>query len=567
VKRRAATWIRWVLAAAAIVELLFAALERAFGGWVWRLGPLVLRATDPTRPAIAACLIVLVLLVWRAPQPRWLVLVPLVPLLALQLAQSAPRRVGDGAEYVAMAMNLAAGSRPSLTASQIARAAAAFPNDTGFDLVMPELRGADGRQDFPHFWLYPLLAAPFVRAAAGLGWHPAAGFTVLNLLLLAAAVAAILWRAGVWPALLLGVGPVLWWVDKAHTEVLTFAVLTVAIVSLPVAPWWALLALGVGAAQNPALLAAWAVAALVAVVARGVRDRRVWAGAAAGLTVAALHPLYYALRLGRWSGLAAGVDRHWPTLREFTTVVADPNLGIFVLDPVLTAAVAGAVVLLVARTRRRLWSLECVGAAGMALVLLAMFTQTTNVNSGGTPGPSRYGLWLLPLTLPFLADLPEDAGWVRALAAASVIWCAVFFAPRAPDRYLTPTPLARWLWLHHPALDNPVAEVFAERVTGRDPAPPPPVATRGCEKVLLVGRGGQPAWPSACSGAPAPEACLGPGVLCYANRSRRGYTFAAAPSVPSWRRSHGIMAGAVRDAPDPVAPSRGAPGAAARLSR
>ena len=33
-----------------------------------------------------------------------------------------------------------------------------------------------------------------------------------------------------------------------------------------------------------------------------------------------MHPLYYEIRLGIWSTLTHGVDRHWPSLRELTTV-------------------------------------------------------------------------------------------------------------------------------------------------------------------------------------------------------------------------------------------------------
>ena len=39
-----------------------------------------------------------------------------------------------------------------------------FANAT---LAHPDLVGRDGRQDLPHFWLYPLLAAPLVKAAPG----------------------------------------------------------------------------------------------------------------------------------------------------------------------------------------------------------------------------------------------------------------------------------------------------------------------------------------------------------------------------------------------------------------
>jgi hypothetical protein len=51
------------------------------------------------------------------------------------------------------------------------------------------------------------------------------------------------------------------------------------------------------------------------------RDARVWGGAAAGIALALLHPLYYALRLGIWSPLRPAVVPHWPGMAELTAVL------------------------------------------------------------------------------------------------------------------------------------------------------------------------------------------------------------------------------------------------------
>ncbi len=537
--RGPATWMERLLVVAGIVECGVALVVAFSGGGQWRLGPLLLSATDASRPAIVACLLFAFRLLLRPPRRiRSLLAALLAALAAALVLQSTLRRVGDGAEYVAMAVNLSRGSRPSLTPAQLAAAGAFFPGDTGFRLDLPELVGSDGRQDFPHFWLYSLLAAPFVRAATAAGASPMAGFCALNVVLLAAALAVAMWRYGPVPTLFVVAGPVLWWVDKAHTEALTVSALTVGIALLSPAPWWSLVVLGIGTAQNPPLAVAWIIVLATALATRGLKERRVWLGAAAGAAVAAIHPLYYAVRLGRLSGLTEGLDRHWPSARELLTVLIDPNVGILVLDPFLTVALVAALVYACRRVPRNLRAADHLAATGIAAALLIVFAQTTNFNSGGTPGPSRYGLWLLPLALPFLGDVPERAAWGRGLALASLIWCCVVFAPRRPDHYLQPTPIASRLWSTWPALDNPVAEVFAERVSGREPSPPPPVATADCSKVLLAGRDGQPAWPSRCTPAPAPAFCLESGALCYANRSGAGYGFSRAPSGPAWRRTH-----------------------------
>src|SRR5207244_2850957 len=80
------------------------------------------------------------------------------------------------------------------------------------------LEGRDGRFDFEHFWLYPLLASPAVAIARALHVHPAAGFTALNLALLILLVGLIARRGGREIAVLVAC-LMLWWVDKAHAEV------------------------------------------------------------------------------------------------------------------------------------------------------------------------------------------------------------------------------------------------------------------------------------------------------------------------------------------------------------
>jgi hypothetical protein len=482
------------------------------------------------------------------PRSRALFLGALLALLLSLTLQSTPRQVGDAGEYVVMARKLGHLARPSLTAEDLAVARQLFPGDPGERLDMPQLRGPDGRQDLPHFWLYPLLAAPFVRIAEATGANLITGFTVLNLLLLMALAALLLRRVSVAVAALIVAGPIVWWLDKAHAEVLTYVLLAFALVEMAHAPWWSIVALGFASAQNPPIAAAMLTTIGIALQRTGWRDRRIWSATALGVLLAALHPLYYYSRLRVWTGLYEGIDRHWPTWREFLTVPFDPNLGIFVHDPLLLVATIIAAIEVITRPRTPKASPEAAEATvfprlgrngGIGLGLIAMlfllsFTQTTNVNSGGTPDPSRYGLWLVPFALPILAAVPGQPSWLTAIAAASVAWCAWAFAPALPDQNLRPTSFAAALWSRWPGVDNPLAEVFAERTAGRELARPP-VATAGCEKVLLWGDGSGAAWPSACTPVTIPANCQAKNALCYANRVDGTYRFVEAQSPPAWR--------------------------------
>jgi hypothetical protein len=410
------------------------------------------------------------------------------------VAQSTPRYVGDASEYVVMSMNIARFSPPSLTPDGLARARTMTPAARDVHRVQPTL---------------------------------SAGLSV-------GAAALLAMRVPPAVVLLVAAGPVLWWVDKSHTEVFTFSLITTALLLLPSSPWWSIVAFGMAATQNPPLGGAMVIAIAFALCQRGWRDRRVWIASTAGLILAGIHPLYYHSRLGVWSGLSQGIDPHWPSIRELTTVAFDPNLGIFVHDPILFAAIVIALVEVVTRPGRRVLDIEGGTVAAVAALLLLSFTQAGNFNSGGTPGPGRYGLWLVPFAVPICAAVPANARWIRVLAAAAVVWCAWAFAPSLPDQYLQPTRLAAAIWRLRPGLDDPVAEVFAERVAGHEPALPP-VATAGCEKVLLVGDGTGTEWPKGCASESVPDFCRDKGALCYANRTDTSYRFVPAPSPPAWR--------------------------------
>jgi hypothetical protein len=171
-------------------------------------------------------------------------------------------------------------------------------------------------------------------------------------------------------------------------------------------------------------------------------------------------------------------------------------------------------------------------------LLLPAFAQTTNVNHGGTPGPSRYGLWLIPLALPLVLAAEREPGprqrraWA-ALCASSFVLSLVAFAPRRPEAHLTPSPVAAWVWRHAPSLDSPLPEIFAERVTGEDGILLLPIATSDCRKVLFAPSGTGGWWPIRCPppGEPPPPSA----DLRYANGAGSEWRWAPAPAQPAFR--------------------------------
>ena len=220
-------------------------------------------------------------------------------------------------------------------------------------------------------------------------------------------------------------------------------------------------------------------------------------------------------------------------------VIADTNLGLIANAPVFVLAAALAVGVVLVRGPRRLFGIDILFALAAGALFLASFSQTSNYNHGGTPRMSRYAVWLIPLVAPFLRRVEDfKAPWTRGAAAVLVgltcAWSLASFHPALPET-ATPSPLARWLWTHYPAVDNPIPEVFVERIRATDGRWRLPTSTPDCRKILLMGRGDtNPAWPLPCFPADLPPECRRPGALCYANRQGMGYEFSLVPKPSHW---------------------------------
>lgn len=451
-------------------------------------------------------------------------------ILGVLVATSPPRQVGDAGDYYAMALNLAAGHPPSLSNPDITRIREQF---TRFGLVFPGLLPQfveRGRQDFTHFWLYSALAAPLVWIAERAGVHPAWAFTWLNIACLLAAAAVATPRLGVRATLLLFVSPILWWSDKVHVEAFLFALMVAGLVLVQERPRWGFALLGAATAQNPSI----AIVLLLFAAASGwqqpnkIPAAHVAIAAMLGLLIASIHPLYFAVRLHTLTPLTVSTDRHWPAGNELLAVLSDPNIGLIPNAPVLCLAAAFAILVTLWRRPLLQW---CVASAVSAVALLVVFSQTTNINHGGTRGMSRYGLMLVPLLVPWLREAATNGRpWLdrafTTVVCLSAAWAIVDFHPKRPDETMVPTRLASALWSRFPAYDNPPAEIFAERLSPRHLEDPVlPTATPTCSKLLLLAG----KWPVPCPPATVPDRCLREGQLCYANETPIGYDFVVLP--------------------------------------
>ncbi len=441
--------------------------------------------------------------------------------------QASPTRVGASDEHVALALNLARGGGPTLSAADIAAvdAALAEAGEPPVSPNLPELVGRDGQREVPHFWLYAATSVPLVWLTQVLSINPLWAFTILNVLLLVGLALVVSTTGGApWTALLV-LSPIVWWVDKPSADVLIYTAVAAGLLLWASRPSVALVLLAVAASQNPGFLLVVALFAVWGSIERPARllcpRWRTGLVVAALLTLAA--PTYYLWRLGIPSPLTVYAPTRFPGLLELFFPFTDINMGLVARFPPFVLAVVSAVYLLARHELVRLREPFVATTALAAIALLYVVSQPLDQNHDGSPDLSRYALWLMPLAVPILMQAATSARQTTrrvgvAFALAGALWTLAEFRPARAERHLQPTPLAHWLWTRHPMWNNPRAESFAERVSHRRPAVIP-TATGGCEKVLLF----EGEWPVHCLPVgQTPEHCREVGRFCYANRTATG---------------------------------------------
>ena len=464
------------------------------------------------------------------------------------LVVAAPRQtVGDGGEYLSYALSFARFEGPAMTTESFREITAEIQTwDPGFgvdDLESRSRARRDEELEFLHFWLYSALAAPAVAVVRLVGLDPRHGFVVFNVALMVLAFFLMCRRFGAPVAVFLATGPILWWADKAHPEAMLFSLTFMAFSLWMERPALALLCAGALGAQVPpygVLIPLFAVAILYCRP-NWRPDRTLLLAIAGAIALALAAPAHYLFHFGRSSLLAGGGAGTWtwPSIGEISTPIGDLNIGLFPNHPLLLVAMVTAL-LFVARDWRRLRRVD-IGIAFVAVVILLMaFPQIRNWTHGGTPGVSRFAVWLIPFALPLLVAPAISALWMRVfsvLALGSVIYGVAYFAPSVTQlaHRSEPSWIARQVWHHAPSWSRPLPLVFAGIVKPHKTTMP--IAASGCGKVLLVGRGEvQGMWPRPCFPAPVAPACREPGRFCWANRTADGYVFEVVteetPAVP-----------------------------------
>ena len=155
-------------------------------------------------------------------------------ILCIAAILAAPVRVGDGMEYIAMAKALSELRLPAYSATELQEFyqwsdSQPYQGFGDVRLEFPSLTGFDSRQDFPHFWFYPLLSVPFWWTLKLLHLPVVHAFTLLNVTLLGIALRVGLSTYSPMALCLVIASPIIWFLNKAHTETFTFSLVIIGI--------------------------------------------------------------------------------------------------------------------------------------------------------------------------------------------------------------------------------------------------------------------------------------------------------------------------------------------------
>lgn len=424
-----------------------------------------------------------------------------------------PVRVGDGSEYYAMFLSWAETRRPWMTPPAFDAYERLFAsNQIGYMVPRDSLEEAfpalrlNGQADFNHFWFYSLLAY-LAAAALGLfgvsvGVHQ--GFLLLHLGLLLASfamAARLLSTRGVLAVAVLTLSsPMVWYLDKVHTELFTYCTVLMAVIALMRDRYLvAALCLALASTQNPsfALLAALPYGYRFVVLGRRPFSWLETVLAVATALIVLAHPVYYFLRFGvPTPQMLAGGASIGANLAYLHIWLLDPDIGLFPNWPVgVLLVVIGTVALWPQPFRLARPSFLVVFAGLFFAVNLLAHASTTNLNSGATPGPARYALWYIPMFLPVVM---AAFGWMTPLRRKWALWGLVLVLscvnlraswPGWAENNFAPTRLSRFVQTYLSALYTPPAEVFAERFSGLGEGSRAPYARAivgpDCRKVLV----------------------------------------------------------------------------------
>lgn len=380
-----------------------------------------------------------------------------------------PRRYGDGWEYLGMTVSFTNHLSPDLRDADISESTSllARSGETVADAHSGYFADRNGKWYSYHFWFYSLLAAGPYLLLKALGLNPFLCFQLANVLLYSLVMYWVAFRfhstrrLRAWLLLSLVVNPILLYLPWPHPEVLTFVCLFIGLLEYSSDRKIAAVVLtAIASLQNPgaALITAFIV---LEELYRGNIKRTISLGF---YSLLVLLPYVWTWFHYRKFSIIGEISTGPMDLGKALNLFFDLNAGLIVYVPVLMVGL--------------LWLLVrgniTAGKWAVLLVLISLVCSAQLNWNSGMAYINRYGSWLTPIlmvaTIPLVAALKRRSLSVVvslfvATSGGMLVYCINDYNGY---NYVRLQPVAKAVIAAVPAIYNPPADVFAERVYGSE---------------------------------------------------------------------------------------------------
>jgi hypothetical protein len=404
-----------------------------------------------------------------------------------------PIRVGDGSEYYALFIAWQETFRPWMSVISFDAYERLYSSNQIIGLVtrewlvnaFPALK-LGITADFNHFWFYSFLAFAISKlfSLVGLSLTFHSSFLTLHFTLVTfTAIVAFhfySWRGLLVFLILTLASPMLWFLNKVHTELFTYCLTLSAIIFVYSKSYLSgAFLLALASTQNPSFaLIAFVPFCYRLVLHRNLKFNFLEVCLVVGTVLAVLaHPTYYFLRFGVLTPqLLAGGASLGGNLSLFYIWILDPDLGLLPNWPVGVVFIIIATYLHFFSKVKKEKNSNIFFYFFIIIFFLINFyahSSTANLNSGATPGLARYSLWYLPLAFPLVHYVVTNFPIKKVFSNSLILMISViiFYSmlknnPGKGEEYSKPTWFSTIIQSNVPLLYNPPSEVFAERYSG-----------------------------------------------------------------------------------------------------
>lgn len=384
------------------------------------------------------------------------------------MATIKPIMHGDGYEYTYMVQAFENHFSPEVNDNDIASSQAILKANA--ITVYPDgysgfYKSYSGKMYSYHFWFYSLLVLPVKIILKLLNLNQFKCFQLTNGILFLTALWVVYFYAKKKKNILvalLALNPVLFYLIWTHPEVFSYSFVAMAIAMFLSKKYkFAILFSSIASLQNAPLLVLTGVFLLFYLL-ENRNNYKDWILAVLCGSPTVLPYAFYLFNYGTPNLIikvgAAGLQHM--SLQRMYDMVFDMNIGMIIYVPIIVILFFVVIIrdILNKKYLNLIWPISI-------FVMIILSTQTANWNSG-CAGISRYGVWVLPIMIYYVADLKKHIPIICALVCNALIVVTMGGFLYSGANYTELTPTSRFVMENFPYLYSPDYETFTERVRG-----------------------------------------------------------------------------------------------------